>query len=94
LQAADPAKTYERLMATVPNGTRILLVRPLTITRSNWVQSWTQLIRLRSAQWSGLLAQDPRLVRLKAVPWFYISPSAVGNSAVLYEKRASAGTKR
>ncbi|MCX6393842.1 MAG: glycosyltransferase family 39 protein, partial [Solirubrobacterales bacterium] len=47
LQAADPAKTYERLMATVPNGTRILLVRPLTITRSNWVQSWTQLIRLR-----------------------------------------------
>ena len=94
LQAAEPAKTYERLMATVPNGSRILLVRPLTITRSNWVQSWTQLIRLRSAQWSGLLAHDPRLVRLKAVPWFYISPSAVGNSAVLYEKRTPAGTKR
>lgn len=88
INAAKPVPTYAKLVGSMPKGSRILMIRPLTITRSNWTQSWTSAIRLRSAQWSGLLARDPRLVRLKAVPWFFISPSGVGNSAVLYEKRA------
>ena len=88
INAALPGPTYDRVVGSMPKGSRILMIRPLTITRSNWTQPWTSAVRLRSAQWSGLLAQDPRLVRLKAVPWFFISPSGVGNSAVLYEKRS------
>jgi hypothetical protein len=88
INAAQPAPTYAKLIGSMPKGSRILMIRPLTITRSNWTQPWTAAIRLRSAQWSGLLSRDPRLVELKAVPWFYISPSGVGNSAVLYEKRS------
>ena len=88
MNAALPVPTYDKVVGSMPKGSRILMIRPLTITRSNWTQPWTAAVRLRSAQWSGLLAQDPRLVRLKAVPWFFISPSGVGNSAVLYEKRS------
>jgi hypothetical protein len=88
MNAAPTVPTYTKLVGSMPKGSRILMIRPLTITRSNWTQSWTSLIRLRSAQWSGQLARDPRLVELKAVPWFFISPSGVGNSAVLYEKRS------
>jgi hypothetical protein len=88
MNAAPTIPTYAKLIGSMPKGSRILMIRPLTITRSNWTQSWTALIRLRSAQWSGQLARDPRLVELKAVPWFFISPSGVGNSAVLYEKRS------
>ena len=91
VKAAKPVPTYSRLIGSLPVGARILMIRPLTISSANWVQPWTRLVRLRSAQWSGLLSQDPRLVRLRAVPWFYISPSGVGNSAVLYEKRRAAG---
>lgn len=87
INGAKPLPTYERLIGSMPKGSRILMLRPLTISRSNWTQPWTSVVRTRSAQWSGQLARDPRLVELKAVPWFFISPSSVGNSAVLYEKR-------
>ncbi|MEI7559962.1 MAG: glycosyltransferase family 39 protein [Actinomycetes bacterium] len=90
-RGAKPGPTYAKLIGSLPVGARILIIRPLTITRSNWVQPWTSLVRLRSAQWSGLLARDPHLVPLKAVPWFFISPSGVGNSAYLYEKKSAAG---
>jgi hypothetical protein len=88
IEAARAVPTYAKLIGSMPKGSRILMLRPLTITRSNWTQPWTSAVRIRSAQWSGLLAHDHRLVMLTAVPWFFISPSGVGNSAVLYEKRA------
>jgi hypothetical protein len=61
-------------------------VRPLTEGAQNWQAAWTQLVRRRSAQWGALLANDPHLKFITAVPANYRGACCVADSAVLYEK--------
>jgi MFS family permease len=90
MKAADPAVVEERLVARQPIGSRILMIRPLTLGTHNWSPPWTNLVRLRSAQLSGLIAADRRLSPTMVMPWFYSPSSLVADTAVLYEKvRAS-----
>jgi hypothetical protein len=86
LAAADPRATYERLIASVPVGGRVLFVRPVTVGVTNWSAPWTLLVRRLSARWGALLQSDPRLVPMKAAPWFYGTASTVSDNAVLYRK--------
>jgi hypothetical protein len=90
LEAAKPLPTYEQVMKGVPVGGQVLLIRPLTIGITNWSAPWTFLVRQRSAEWSALLRNDPRLVKETSSPWFYIPAATVANSAVLY-RRIKAG---
>ena len=89
LRAAAPLPTYEKLIAKLPVGAGVVFIRPITVGLTNWSAPWTNLIRLRSAQWGGLFESDPRLVKVKAAPWFYIPASTVANNAVLYRKIGS-----
>lgn len=86
MRAADPQDTWERLSRSVPPGGQVLLLRPLTVGVRNWSAPWTFEVRRRSAQWSGLLASDPRFRREAVSPGFYIPASTVADSAVLYRR--------
>ncbi len=61
LAAASPAATENALVAGLSPGRRLLYARPLTEGAEGWAPDWSGLVRRRAAQWSQLLASDPRL---------------------------------
>lgn len=87
LQTSTPASELEPLLATLPPGHRVLLVRPMTTTNQEWNAPWTELVRRRSAEWGQALASDPRFTASSTYPTFFsdVSPSN-GVRAVLYTK--------
>ncbi|MGI8439883.1 MAG: glycosyltransferase family 39 protein [Thermoleophilaceae bacterium] len=68
LKAARPERTLDPLLSKLPEGQRVLLVRPVIGNRSDWAAPWTRLVRKRSAQWGRALERDPRFVRRAAAP--------------------------
>ncbi len=68
LKAARPERTLEPLLAQLPEGRRVLLVRPVIGNRLDWAAPWTRLVRKRSAQWGRALERDPRFVRRATAP--------------------------
>jgi mannosyltransferase len=67
LAAARPEATLEPLLADVPVGRRVLLVRPLIRNPDAWEAEWTSLVRARTFQWARLLRRDERFVRTAVV---------------------------
>lgn len=63
LEAATPATTLEPLLADLPVGGRVFLIRPLVRDRRAWSAPWTSLVRLRSREWAFALARDGRFRR-------------------------------
>jgi mannosyltransferase len=70
LEAATPARTLEPLLADLPRGGRVLLVRPLVRDEDAWTAEWTSLVRKRSDEWALALAADERFRRTQA----YVPP--------------------
>ncbi|MGE4428084.1 MAG: glycosyltransferase family 39 protein [Solirubrobacteraceae bacterium] len=60
LTAAEPWRVARRLIDDQPEGSRVLLVLPVTST-GNWQGPWTRLVADRSRAWKALLQTDPRL---------------------------------
>jgi len=89
LQAATPSKNLEPLIASLPNGGRILIVYPVTSRADDWDAPWTELVRRRGAQWGAALANDPRLEPVKAVPIRYRRATRIGVRGVIYEKKTN-----
>jgi mannosyltransferase len=67
LEAAQPRKTLDRVLAEVPPGGRVLVVSPIFRDYHGWRAEWTKLVYQRSTRWQQLLAADPRLRRVAAV---------------------------
>ncbi len=86
LGSAQPAATLAPLLASLKPGQQLLFIRPLTEGAKNWGAAWTQLVRRRAAQWSGLLSSDPSLKAEAWAPHTYRSACCVADSAVLYTK--------
>lgn len=89
LRRASPAATLSPLVASLRPGQQLLFVRPLTEGAHNWEAPWTELVRLRSAQWGQILTADTANGTLKQValaPANYRSACCVANSAMLYRK--------
>jgi hypothetical protein len=84
LRADKAVPTLQPLLASLRPGQQVLFVRPLTEGAQNWQADWTRLVRRRSAQWGGLLANDPHLVPEASAPHNYRGVCCVGDSAVLY----------
>jgi hypothetical protein len=87
LRTAQPQTDLAPLLATLPPGHHVLLVRPMTTTTNDWTAPWTQLVRRRSAQWGMALQGDTRFVRSATVPHFFsdVTPQN-GVRAILYTK--------
>ena len=64
----------------------MLLVTPVTSDNRDWDAPWTQLVRRRGAQWSGVLATDPCFRKVEAVPAEYRRARRIGVRGVIYEK--------
>jgi hypothetical protein len=86
LQHANPAATFDKLVASLKPNQQVLFVRPLTEGAQNWQAPWTLLIRRRSAQWGALLASDPSLKPVAWAPHSYRGACCVADSALLYKK--------
>jgi len=88
LADATPAATENALVAGLGPGRRLLYARPLTEGAEGWAPNWSGLVRRRAAQWSQLLATDPRL-RLVAggrAPRYYRGSCCVADSALIYAR--------
>ncbi|MCK9250203.1 MAG: glycosyltransferase family 39 protein [Solirubrobacteraceae bacterium] len=60
LTAAEPWRVARTLVDAQPEGSRVLLVLPVT-SSGNWQGPWTRLVAERSRAWKALLQTDPRL---------------------------------
>jgi hypothetical protein len=49
------------------------------------------LVRRRGAQWGAALANDPRLKKVKAVPFHYRRATRIGVRGEIYEKKTESG---
>ena len=65
LEASTPETTLEPLLAELPEGARVLLVRPLVRDEDAWTADWTSLVRERSEEWAASLGADERFTRTK-----------------------------
>jgi len=89
LQQANPATTLDPLVASLKPGQQLLYIRPLTEGANNWKASWTELVRLRAAQWGQILQDDVDSGVLKPIaraPHNYRGSSILAYSALLYQK--------
>jgi mannosyltransferase len=69
LEGASVERELEPLLAGLPEGGRVFLVRPLIRSDAGWKAEWTAEVRRRSYEWGRALAQDERFVRTAhAVP--------------------------
>ncbi|HET9074770.1 MAG TPA: glycosyltransferase family 39 protein [Solirubrobacteraceae bacterium] len=84
----DPFKVVPRILDSLKPGQQLLFIRPMTEGALNWKAPWTELIRLRSAQWGEIIAADKQLVQEpgKWAPHNYFGACCVADSAVLYKK--------
>jgi hypothetical protein len=61
LKATSAERNLEPLIDSLPPGTRVVLVQPITETLNRWQAPWTSLVRIRSEEWAQALSNDPRL---------------------------------
>ncbi len=81
-----PAKVLKPMLNNLRPGQQVLFIKPLTEGNSNWDQSWTRLIRRRSAQWGQIIADDKSLVQERWAPHNYRGACCVADAAYLYKK--------
>jgi mannosyltransferase len=56
------------LLDRLRRGQRIVLVEPIINNIGQWFAPWTELIRVRSTEWSEYLSNDPRLTAIAVRP--------------------------
>ena len=61
LEATSAEQNLVPLIDSLPVGTRVVLVEPITETLNRWQAPWTSLVRIRSKEWAQALSNDPRL---------------------------------
>jgi uncharacterized membrane protein len=64
---ASVATTLEPIVARVPVGGHVVLIRP-TLGRKGWTAPWTRLVQGRTIQWTAAIAKDRRLRLVARVP--------------------------
>jgi hypothetical protein len=62
-----PATTLEPMLAQLPVGARLVLIRP-KLGHKGWSAPWTRLIRTRTLQWTAALATDHRFRLVRQLP--------------------------
>lgn len=86
LKAATPSKNLEPLLASLPVGHRLLLMRPVVGGQAGWRAPWTKLVRRKSAEWARALKHDKRFVLTARWPKLRTGYAPRGLRALLYTK--------
>jgi hypothetical protein len=68
LRETSAKEDLEPLLDRLPRGRRVVLVEPIINNLARWQAPWTELVRLRSAEWSQYLSNDPRLTPVSVRP--------------------------
>ena len=68
LRATSAKDDLEPLLDALPRGRRVVLVEPIINNLERWRAPWTELVRVRSAEWSQYVSNDPRLTPLAVRP--------------------------
>src|SRR5215217_829181 len=68
LRATSAKEDLEPLLDRLPRGHRVVLVEPIINNLDRWQAPWTELVRLRSAEWSQYVSNDPRLTPVSVRP--------------------------
>ena len=87
-QNENPFKVVPRILDNLKPGQQVLFIRPMTEGAQSWKAPWTELIRLRAAQWGEIISNDKQLQRVPGAwaPHNYFGACCVASSAVLYKK--------
>jgi mannosyltransferase len=83
---SNPSKVLKPMINNLKPGQQLLFIKPLTEGNSTWDESWTRLIRRRSAQWGQIIADDKQLVQERWAPHYYRGACCVADAAYLYKK--------
>ncbi|HEX6026691.1 MAG TPA: glycosyltransferase family 39 protein [Solirubrobacter sp.] len=74
LKATSAERNLLPLIDSLPAGTRVVLVEPITETLNRWQAPWTELVRFRSKEWAQALSNDPRLQVTAVQPTQFTPP--------------------
>ncbi len=74
LEATTPERDLAPVIDSLPVGTRVVLVEPITWTLGRWMAPWTSLVRVRSKEWAQALSNDPRLRVASIQPTSFTPP--------------------
>jgi hypothetical protein len=74
LEATSAERDLQPLIDSLPAGTRVVLVEPITETLNRWQAPWTSLVRFRSKEWAQALSNDPRLQVAAVQPTQFTPP--------------------
>jgi hypothetical protein len=85
---ATPSKVLPPILNALKPGQQVMFIRPMTEGAQDWKAPWTELIRLRAAQWGAILASDKQFVQEPGnwAPHNYFGACCVADSAVIYKK--------
>ena len=61
LRGTNARADLKPLIDALPRGKRVVLLEPITDDLSRWMAPWTELVRVRSTEWSQYVFNDPRL---------------------------------
>jgi hypothetical protein len=89
LQAATTRKDLVPLLNRLHVGQHVLLMRPIIGPPSAWKAPWTNLVRVRSAQWARAMGRDHRFKLVARYPRLQHGYAPRGLRALLYTKVAA-----
>jgi mannosyltransferase len=68
LERTSAPDDLKPLLDSLPPGRRVILVAPVIQDMARWSAPWTELVRVRSAEWRQYLSNDPRFTPISVRP--------------------------
>jgi mannosyltransferase len=68
LRGTSAQHDLKPLLDKLPRGQRVVLVEPIVDNIGQWLAPWTELVRVRSTEWSQYLSNDPRFTAIAVRP--------------------------
>ena len=68
LRGTSAEHDLKPLLDKLPRGHRVVIVEPIVNDIGRWLAPWTELVRVRSTEWSQYVSNDPRLTAIAVRP--------------------------
>ena len=68
LRGTTAQRDLASLLDRLPRGHRVVLVEPIISDIGRWLAPWTELVRVRSTEWSQYVSNDPRFTAIAVRP--------------------------
>jgi mannosyltransferase len=68
LRGTTAERDLAPLLDRLPRGHRVVLIEPIVNDIGRWLAPWTELVRVRSTEWSQYVSNDPRFTAIAVRP--------------------------